>query len=218
MPFDLFDPSGPVRITTGHLPHWFQPGVTYFITFRTDDSIPASLAESWQRRREEWLDFHGVRIADPEWKRHFACLPIDLQAEFHRTFSREFMAYLDQGMGECVLRQPEMSRIVADALLHFDHSRYEMGDFIVMPNHVHLLVCLKHDTDVEAQCYSWKKYSAGRINNRLGRRGRFWQEESFDHLVRSAEQFTALRRYITDNPRKNGLKAGEYFHYVRKDP
>ena len=30
---------------------------------------------------------------------------------------------------------------------------------------------------------------------------RFWREESFDHLVRTAEHFQAFRRYIADNPR-----------------
>jgi hypothetical protein len=63
-----------------------------------------------------------------------------------------------------------------------------------MPNHVHLLVCLLGNTDLEEQCYSWKKYTATSINRALGQKGRFWQEESFDHLVRSPEQFHYLRR------------------------
>ncbi len=45
MPFELFDPQGDLQITAGHLPHWYQPGVTYFITFRTDDSLPIEVAE-----------------------------------------------------------------------------------------------------------------------------------------------------------------------------
>src|SRR5262249_39038458 len=186
--------------------------------FRTDDSIPADLANRWHQRRTEWLSRHGVRVFDPKWQRQLSRLPEPVQAEYHRVFSREFLGYLDQGMGECVLRRPELSQIVAKTLLHFDHSRYEMDDFVVMPNHVHLLVCLKGDTELEQQCYSWKKFSAGQINERLGRRGRFWQEESFDHLIRSAEQFEAIRRYIAGNPRTSGLAEGEYFHYVRKDP
>ena len=60
-----------------------------------------------------------------------------------------------------------------------------------MPNHVHLLVCLLGDTDLLKQCRSWKKFTAGKINQVLGQTGRFWQKESFDHLVRSPEQFCA---------------------------
>jgi REP element-mobilizing transposase RayT len=90
-----------------------------------------------------------------------------------------------------------------------------MGDLVVMPNHVHLLVCLLGDTEIEAQCTSWKHFTATRINRDLGRRGRFWQEESFDHLVRTAEQFEAIQRYITENPRKAGLHSGEFYYWKR---
>jgi REP-associated tyrosine transposase len=215
MGFELFHPERAVRITAGNLPHWYQPGVTYFITFRTEDSIPTELADVWYRRRADWLAGHGIRASEPGWKREFERLPEPLQDEFHREFSREFMEYLDRGLGECVLQRPELAVEVARALLHFDAKRYEMGDFVVMPNHVHLLVCLTGSTDLEQQCYSWKKYSAREINRRLGRKGRFWQEESFDHLVRSPKQFEAFRTYIAANPTKAGLTAGQYRHYVR---
>jgi type I restriction enzyme R subunit len=213
MSFELFDPEGDVRISVGHLPHRFQPGVTYFITFRTDDSIPAAVARLWQERRADWLRKHGVDPERPSWKDRLRALPEPLRYEFHANFLRAFLDYLDRGWGECVLRRPALARDVAESLLHFDGDRYTMGDFIVMPNHVHLLVCLRGGTELEAQCRSWKKFTATEINRLLGRRGRFWQEESFDQLVRSPEQFEALRRYIAENPVKAGLREGEYFHY-----
>ena len=86
-----------------------------------------------------------------------------------------------------------------------------------MPNHVHLLTCLLGSTEIEDQCYSWKKFTAAKINKALRQRGRFWQEESFDHLVRSPEQFDYFQRYIAENPRKAGLQAGEYLHYRRPE-
>jgi type I restriction enzyme R subunit len=42
--------------------------------------------------------------------------------------------------------------------------------------------------------------------------GRLWQEESFDHLVRSPEQFEYFQRYIAENPRKASLNPGDYLH------
>ncbi|MEX2285564.1 MAG: hypothetical protein WD648_00665 [Planctomycetaceae bacterium] len=63
------------------------------------------------------------------------------------------------------------------------------------------------------QCYSWKKFTAREINRALGQSGRFWQEESFDHLVRSPDQFDYLRGYIEKNPMRAGLKVGEFLHY-----
>jgi type I restriction enzyme R subunit len=214
MPFELFDPQAEIRITSGHLPHWYQPGVTYFITFRTADSVPVALAETWVRRREEWLRNHGIDPNAPQWAVQLRGLP-DVERQFHNTFSREFMEYFDKGYGACVLKRPELARIVGDSLLHFDGQQYLLSDFVVMPNHVHVLVCLLGETDLEKQCYSWKKYTANLLNRALGRRGRFWQEESFDHLVRSPEQFDYLHRYIADNPEKAGLRPGEYLLWQR---
>jgi hypothetical protein len=51
MVFELFDPQSEVRIGEGtSLPHWFQPGVTYFVTFRTEDSIPTDVSRLWHPR------------------------------------------------------------------------------------------------------------------------------------------------------------------------
>jgi REP element-mobilizing transposase RayT len=215
--FELFDPTAEVRITVGNFPHWYQPGVTYFITFRTEDSIPATVADDRRRRRSDWLRRHGVDSDLPDWRVGLRALPESQQREFHATFSREFMDYLDRGHGECALKRPELAGVVARSLRHFDARRYHLGDFVVMPNHVHVLVCLLGDTELESLCYSWKKFTAAEINRALGRKGRFWQEESFDHLVRSPEQFDHLRRYVADNPRKAGVSSGESQYWRREE-
>lgn len=108
----------------------------------------------------------------------------------------------------------DLSQEVADSLKHFNGNRYSLGDFVVMPNHVHLLAMFQGTKQMKLQCRSWKKFTAGQINERLGRQGQFWQEESFDHLVRSAEQFEYFRRYIAENPVKARLQPGEFRHYV----
>jgi hypothetical protein len=48
-----------------------------------------------------------------------------------------------------------------------------------------------------------------------GRTGPFWQSEPFYHLVRSAEQFEYLQRYIAENPSKANLKPGEFLYWTR---
>jgi len=214
MTFEFFDPRAEVTIREGRLPHWHQPGVTYFVTFRTEDSVPQALLKSWHQRRDAWLREHGVDPSRADWK---AELHRDkqLEREFRATFTREFMEYLDRGHGKCPLRDPILAAQVAACLLHFDGQRYSLGDFVVMPNHVHLLVCLGGAADIEAQCRSWKKFSAAEINRLLGRRGRFWQEESFDHLVRSKPQFERFRQYIAENPTKAGLRPGQFIYRKR---
>ena len=214
MPFELFDPKGELRITQGALPHWFQPGVTYFITFRTMDSVAAELGRSWHRRREDWLRRHAIDSGERNWQATLRGQP-ELEREYHRTFTRQFMSYLDRGHGECVLRRHELAAIVAGSLRHADGDKYHLVDFVVMPNHVHLLVCLIGDTDIVEQCTSWKHFTGHEINKVLGCRGRFWQEDSFDHLVRTPEAFDYFCRYIADNPAKAKLKPGEYLHSSR---
>ncbi len=210
--FNLFDPNSDFQITAGsNLPHWFQPQATYFITFRTEDSLPRHVARQWYAERSNWLARHGITTSTPDWKDKLVRLPEKTRKQFHETFSQQYMENLDKGLGACVLRRTELSKIVADCLLYFNSDRYHIGDFVVMPNHVHLLVCLLGDTDLLKQCRSWKKFSAGKINKVLGKTGRFWQEESFDHLVRSPEQFCAIQQYIQRNP--SHLRNGDYFLY-----
>jgi type I restriction enzyme R subunit len=229
MIFEFFDPTLDLHITAGNLPHWFQQGVTYFITFRAEDSLPHDVYELWCRRRDDWLLRHGIKSSNvvgtrrvpsseaTEWTSQLKSLPIEQQKEFHNTFSYEIMEHLDRGHGACLLSRPKLAKVVADNLLYNDGLHYNLGDFVVMPNHVHLLVCLIGETDLKKQCYSWKKFTATMINQELGRHGRFWQEESFDHLVRNPEQFEYLRRYIAENPTKAGLRDGEYLYWRRSD-
>jgi type I restriction enzyme R subunit len=120
------------------------------------------------------------------------------------------MNYLDRGYGACLLREERLSNIVAKSLRSFDGMRYRLADFVVMPNHVHLLACLLGDVQIEWQCKSWKRFMATEINRELGRRGRIWQEESFDYMVRSNSQFEHFQRYIAENPVKARLQPGEY--------
>jgi REP element-mobilizing transposase RayT len=212
--FELFDPDAGVRIEKGtNLPHWYQSGVSYFVTFRTEDSIPVEVGRLWHARRTDWLQRHGVSLSSRSWREQFDRLDVALRREFHETFSRQYLESLDKGFGACVLRQKELSQIVANSLLHFDGVRYHMGDFVVMPNHVHLIVCLLGETEVETQCTSWKRFTARQINQKLKDKGRFWQEESFDHLIRSPEQFEAIQRYIAANPRN--LRPGEFHLHQR---
>ncbi|MCE9605618.1 MAG: transposase [Planctomycetia bacterium] len=210
--FELFDPKAEFDVRSGNMPHWYQPGVTYFVTFRTADSVPAELSRGWRLRRDSWLRERGISPESADWN-HRLKADRDLEKEFQAKFIPEFMEWLDRGLGECVLRKPEFNGIVAESLRSGDGDRYRLGDFVVMPNHVHLLVGLIGNTEIERQCFSWKTYTAKRINRCLGRKGRFWQEESFDHLVRSPEQFDYLQNYIAENPLKAKLPEGDYIHY-----
>jgi REP element-mobilizing transposase RayT len=211
--FELFDPDAPVAVTRRFLPHWFQPGATYFVTFRTIDSLPRSALDRWLDERARWLRAREIDPDAPVWQAQLRQLAPAVRAEYHRTFTAAFHDHLDAGYGECPLRRPEAAGVVAAAFRHFDGERYRLSDFVVMPNHAHVLFGLIGEAELGDVCYSWKKFTAGRINRLLGRSGHFWQGESFDHIVRSPEQFEYARDYIAANPVKAGLKAGEFVHY-----
>ena len=212
MSFQFFDPEAEVLVTH-RLPHWEQAGATYFITFRTADSLPAKVMKGWENDRDNWLRRHKINPASESWQERLLELTTDEQREFHQTFTKRWHEMLDDCHGECVLRRAELSQIVADSFHFFDGERYSLGDFVVMPNHVHLLVMFPSVHKLQLQCRSWKKFAAGQINERLGRHGQFWQAESFDHLVRSPEQFEYFRTYIAENPVKARLQPGEYLRY-----
>jgi type I restriction enzyme R subunit len=212
---ECFDPKAELLIHEHCRPHWSQAGAVVFITFRAHDSIPRDVLRRWERQKQEWLQRRD-KGTDAHWSVVVEALSQPERAEFDATFHRCREAFLDSCHGRCLLKRPEFAKIVADSLLHFDGQRYRMGDFVVMPNHVHLLAAFPNADTMKEQCDSWLHYTAFRINRALGEQGKFWQEEPFDHLVRSPDQYEYLRRYIADNPRKARLKPGEY-HYRRYD-
>jgi REP element-mobilizing transposase RayT len=80
-----------------------------------------------------------------------------------------------------------------------------------MPNHVHLLAT--PTLPLPKVTKSLKGITSKRANTMLAMTGSsFWQEESYDHLVRNEREFEKIRRYIEENPVRAGLvrEAHEY--------
>ncbi|MBN1854909.1 MAG: transposase [Pirellulales bacterium] len=208
----LFDPAADWTISDRIRPHWSQAGAVAYVTFRTRDSIPCEVLRRWDRERNEWLARRGYP-SDMHWSQRVPLLNHQERSDFHRAFDRCRDDYLDSGHGRCLLRRPDLAEIVARSLLYFDGKRYRMGDFVVMPNHVHLLVAFATEESMQRQFAAWLHYSAFRIQQKIGERGHFWQQEPFDHLVRSLDQYEYLRDYIANNPKKAKLRPGEFYYY-----
>ncbi len=188
--FCFFDPSAPIENASGNLPHWRQGEVTYFVTFRTADSIPREKLLHWEEERVLWLAAH------PE--------PHDetTRGDYQDRFPARLEQWLDECHGACVLARPDIKQLVESALMHFDGTRYHLGEFVVMPNHVHALVMPLAPWALSEILHTWKSYTAHQINRVLGQTGSFWQKESFDHIVRSAAALDHFTRYIRENPKK----------------
>lgn len=183
------------RQTRRNLPHWHQDTRIYFVTFRLGDSLPQEQFLDWRQRRDEWSATHPQPWTDETWN------------EYHRLFSEKMEQWLDSGTGSCALADPAVRHEVEECIRHFDGDRYLVHAFVIMPNHVHLLLEPLADNTLESILHGMKGVSARRCNEKLGRTGVFWMEESYDHIVRSQAQLEIYLDYIRDNPAKAGLPA-----------
>jgi len=111
------------------------------------------------------------------------------------------------------LRQTELAIIVAESFLHFNGDRYGLERFVVMPNHVHVLIQMRVGFELRKQLSEIMRFSGRKINRLLGKAGAFWQSEPFDHIVPSEAQFGYLQDYISENPKKANLGDGEFLFW-----
>ena len=166
----------------GYLPHFDYPDILQGITFHLDDSLPAVVVERMKRKAKQ--------SPHPE-----------------RELRTAVQRYLDAGHGACYLKEPALARTVEHALLHFDGQRYRLLAWVIMPNHVHLLVEIIEGYPLHEVIHSWKSFTAQEINKALKRRGTFWQREYFDRFIRNEKHLRKSIRYIHNNPVKAGLVA-----------
>ena len=180
-----------------HLPHWEQENGTYFVTFRQADAIPQKQIKQWSVERDAWLLQHPK--------------PWDYETEddYHRLFGERIEKWLDQGAGSCVLVRPDAGKLVEQALRHFDGERYVLDEYVIMPNHVHVLVKLLPGETLAKLMHSWKTFTSREIKKLYGLGEEpFWQDERFDHLVRNESSLRTKRLYVRDNPKVAKLREG----------
>jgi REP element-mobilizing transposase RayT len=191
-----------VRIYQRNLPHWRQEGCTYFVTFRLADSIPNGVRAQWEHEQGLWLKKHGIEYdgESGHWHRAFEKLPRDEQVRFHKHFNRQVQSCLDRGLGACFLRDARCVETVRSKMFNSDGAGWHVGDFVIMPNHIHLLITPATGEALEQILKSIKGSSAVECNRSLNRSGTFWQADSCDHIVRSLEELHAYREYIASNP------------------
>ncbi len=113
--------------------------------------------------------------------------------------------YLNAGHGACYLRQQQIAEIVENNWLHFDGKRYQLFAWVVMPNHVHVLIEIWEGHPLDKVIHSWKSYTATEANKLLKRKGAFWFPDYFDRYIRDGKHFANAIRYIHENPVAAGL-------------
>lgn len=146
------------------LPHWDEPYVTQNITFRLYDSLPVQVV----------TDLRHTLNRNPK---------LTMKQRY------QIEKYLDEGYGACYLKHPDIANVVANTFRFYDKKRYELVAWVVMPNHIHVLIHMGHGHPLPSIIQDWKSYSAHQANRILQRTGKFWQTGYFDRFIRDDTHF-----------------------------
>jgi REP element-mobilizing transposase RayT len=194
----FLDEFAGIEKSQNRLPHWKQDRATYFVTYRLHDSVPEVLMNLWRTQRDQWCLEHPR-----PWSGN-------TEAEYHKRFSSTIDRYLDDGHGSCLLLEPANAEIVAGAFHHYDKRNYLLHAWVIMPNHVHVLVSPGESISLNQIVAGWKRFTGTRINAHSGACGAFWQKDYFDRLIRDCDHFLNVARYIRRNPLKAKLPTGSF--------
>ena len=94
--FRGLDPDCPITIYTRNLPHWRQPGATYFVIFHLADALPLAKRNELASMQREWELRHGPPRSEAAW------------TEFAKTIFRTVERWMDAGHGDCWFRKPNV--------------------------------------------------------------------------------------------------------------
>ncbi len=189
------------RFYRRRLPHWEMDGAWYYLTFRLYGSIPQAKFEQWHliadRKRQEIIKRYG-RISD----RIEHAIKSDLMDKAERFLDSQFLVRY--------LEQPTAAQSFMDNLARGTEKLYSLGPWVIMPNHVHVLLTAKvvqsgNQVTLARILQHLKGASAIEINRALKCMGTLWQREYFDRIIRSPNDFRRKAIYIEDNPVKAGL-------------
>lgn len=191
------------------LPHWNLPGAIYFITTCLDGSIPSQgLLDIARLRRSLARQAQPAGLTEQDWT----------SQKWSQTFGR-IDNWLDHAPAVQHLKDPACAAEVVKSLRHFDGERYDLSAWVVMPSHLHwvfwprdewvhsLGTSADHRSPRERIQHSITSYTANICNRLLGRSGRFWQWESYDHCIRDEGELERIAAYIHANPVRAGLVA-----------
>ncbi|WP_297219658.1 transposase [uncultured Prevotella sp.] len=191
-----------VAIWGSKLPHWFQEQKTMFITFRLADSLPSEAIDNL--RLDQLFNKSDNVVSDYRNKEHY-----------RQALMRKIEKYLNNGHGKCILQRDNIRNIVIEALHYYDGTEYVLHAFVIMPNHVHLLLSPLGKLPVNTIIGQVKSYSGHKIKKLLNCKDNIWQSNMFDRIVRNGDDFEKIIKYIEENPK--GLNKEQYTLYIREN-
>ena len=159
-----------------NLPHWHPDGRVIFLTWRLQGSLPQIFLYDLEKLKQ-----------DPAKQFLAADRMLDTSSTGPQWLSDPMIA----------------DQVVATLIRGTELGHYHLQAYVVMSNHVHILI--QPLVPLSRITNGIRVVSAHRANAILNRTGKpFWQDESFDHWIRSGSQFERARNYIERNPVKAG--------------
>jgi putative transposase len=184
------------------LPHIQLVDCVLFVTWRLAFSLPKPIIEE-------------LRIRKEKFNAELSNLTEQTKGILIYNFQKQQMDYWDNAISldkslPDLLYNDNIMQELGEIIKSYDKIKYELFCYCIMPNHVHLLIKPLKQTHGEYYTlsnimHSIKSLSSNRINKLLDRKGRFWQVENYDHVVRNETEFQNIIRYIAYNSVKAGL-------------
>ena len=99
-----------------------------------------------------------------------------------------------------------MANLLLEVLLHYrSEQKYLLHEFVIMPNHFHLLVTPAEENTLEKSVQFVKGGFSHRVRKELGFVGEVWQTSFEDRRVRELTDYQGFAEYIHQNPVRAGL-------------
>ncbi|MFN5738556.1 MAG: (E)-4-hydroxy-3-methylbut-2-enyl-diphosphate synthase [Akkermansiaceae bacterium] len=186
------------------LPHWKIDSGTYAVSFRQADSLPTVVLNRYREARDLILEKIEILTKLDSSRSQLDDLS-SLREELNHLETSIIEPALNQGYGSCLFNNNQNAELVANALKHFDGTRYDLLAWCIMPNHVHVILKLAKGEELDKILHSWKSFTSHEINKLNGTSGSIWQKESYDHLIRDGKDFRNQIDYVLNNPTKAGF-------------
>jgi putative transposase len=120
--------------------------------------------------------------------------------------ARTFFATTKTSMGRRLLLSERNAELLIDVLRSYVATRrFELHGFVVMPDHVHLLMTVASDMSIEKAMQLIKGGFSYRLKKEFAYLGEVWQHGFSEVRVDDKESVARFREYIAQNPVKAGL-------------
>lgn len=116
-------------------------------------------------------------------------------------------------MGRRLLQSERNATLLIDVLRScVAEKKFQLHDFVIMPDHIHLLVTVHGEMTIEKAMQLVKGRFSYRLKKELGYNGEVWQHGFSETRTDGPESFLRHWEYIAQNPIRAGLaeSADEY--------